>query len=122
MFELSIKTHFSGAHRLRGYAGHCADVHGHNWSVEVFVRGEKLDGTGMLVDFKKIKKEVRAVMDELDHKDLCKIRAFRKTNPSSENIARFIFKRTAARLDCGAYKVSRVTIGETPESSASYWE
>jgi 6-pyruvoyltetrahydropterin/6-carboxytetrahydropterin synthase len=113
VFELSIRTHFSGAHRLKGYPGQCADLHGHNWSVEVFVRGPKLDGIGV---------QVKAVMDELDHKNLCDLKAFRKINPSSENIAKFIFARVAARLDCKAYKVSRVTVGETPESSASYWE
>jgi 6-pyruvoyltetrahydropterin/6-carboxytetrahydropterin synthase len=90
--------------------------------VEVFVRGARLNGTGLLVDFKKIKEEVGAVIDELDHKDLCALKAFRKVNPSSENIARFIFNAVSARLNCKTYKVSRVTVGETQESSASYWE
>ncbi|MBA4389029.1 MAG: 6-carboxytetrahydropterin synthase QueD [Verrucomicrobia bacterium] len=122
MFELSVKTHFSAAHHLRGYPGLCASVHGHNWHVEVFVRGEKLSRTGMLVDFRKIKDAVKAVMKKLDHTDLNKLPAFRKTNPTSENIARFIHEATAAQLNCRQYKVAMVTVGETSESRASYWE
>lgn len=121
MFELSIKTHFSAAHRLVGYAGACANPHGHNWEVEVFVRGPRLNALGMLMDFKDIKKAVRAAMDEVDHCDLNQFPAFVRENPTSENLARFLHQRLAGMLDSNALKVHRITVCETPGTSASYW-
>jgi 6-pyruvoyltetrahydropterin/6-carboxytetrahydropterin synthase len=122
MFEISVKTHFSAAHRLVGYPGHCANPHGHNWEVEVFVRGRKLNKTGILVDFKQLKEEVRRILGEVDHSDLNKQKAFRKQNPSSENIARFLYTRLSAKIDDRTCKVFCVTVRETPESMAKYWK
>ncbi len=51
IFEVSIETHFSAAHALRGYPGDCARLHGHNWTVRVFVRCRELDETGIGIDF-----------------------------------------------------------------------
>ena len=44
MYEVMIEEEFSAAHALRGYRGKCENLHGHNWKVEVYVRGEQLDG------------------------------------------------------------------------------
>ena len=122
MFEVSIKARFSAAHHLVGYSGHCAVQHGHNWDVEVFVRGRKLNKTGILVDFQTIKETVRGVLGELDHSDLNTRQAFRKQNPTSENIARFLHKKLSKRLNSRDCKVSCVAVCETPESRARYWE
>src|SRR5436309_1565181 len=43
MYEVMIEEEFSAAHALRGYRGKCENMHGHNWKVEVYVRGEQLD-------------------------------------------------------------------------------
>ena len=48
MYEVMIEEEFSAAHALRGYRGKCENLHGHNWKVEVYVRGERLDDVGML--------------------------------------------------------------------------
>jgi 6-pyruvoyltetrahydropterin/6-carboxytetrahydropterin synthase len=122
MFEASIKTHFSAAHHLVGYPGPCADQHGHNWEVEVSVRGGKLGKTGMLMDFRKIKETVRGVLGEIDHSDLNTHKAFRKQNPTSENIARFLYRELAKRLPDRGCRVAAVAVRETPESTATYWE
>ncbi len=121
MFELSIKTHFSAAHRLVGYAGPCANPHGHNWDVEVFVRGAELNELGMLMDFKDIKTAVRTAMDEVDHCDLNQLPAFVRENPTSENLARYLHEQLAKVLNGAALKVSKVTVCETPGTTASYW-
>ena len=121
MFELNIRTHFSAAHHLAGYPGSCAALHGHNWGVEVFVRGRELDATGMLVDFRLLKASVRELLKEIDHTDLNQSPAFKTVNPTSENIARFLFDRLSAGLDCAQYRISRVTVCETPDSTSSYW-
>lgn len=121
MFELSIKTHFSAAHRLVGYAGPCANPHGHNWEVEVFVRGPRLNPLGMLIDFKDIKKAVRTAMDEVDHCDLNQLPAFVRENPTSENLARFLHERLSNLLNGADLQVHKVTVCETPGTTASYW-
>jgi 6-pyruvoyltetrahydropterin/6-carboxytetrahydropterin synthase len=121
MFELSIKTHFSAAHRLVGYAGPCANPHGHNWDVEVFVRGTQLNELGMLIDFTDIKEAVRMAMKEVDHCDLNQLPAFMRENPTSENLARYLHERLSETLNGKALKVFKVTVCETPRTTASYW-
>lgn len=122
MFELSIKTHFSGAHHLEGYPGKCAEHHGHTWKVEVFVRGEKLDKDGILIDFSSLRETVGSVLNTIDHSDLNTLDAFKKQSPTSENIAAFLFKQLSTDLNCDTYRISRVSVQETPGTKADYWE
>ena len=56
MFEVKVESSFSAAHHLLNYKGACENQHGHNWKVEVYVRGENLNESGILVDFKVLKK------------------------------------------------------------------
>jgi 6-pyruvoyltetrahydropterin/6-carboxytetrahydropterin synthase len=122
MFELSVTTHFSAAHRLVGYAGQCAQPHGHNWEVAIFLRGEALDDIGMMVDFRDVKQAVREIMEELDHGDLNALPAFAQSNPTSENLARYVYEKISRALNCSRYRIHRVKVCETPGTSASYWE
>ncbi len=120
MFELTVREEFSAAHQLRGYEGACEKLHGHNWKVEVTVRGERLNEIGILLDFKELRKALREVLAELDHRNLNELPAFTRENPSSENLARFIFEKLAARLASYPVKVYRVTVCETDRACASY--
>lgn len=122
MFELSVQGRFSAAHHLSGYDGKCAGLHGHNWDVELFVRGPRTAESGMLTDFKKLRAALVSALEELDHADLNRVERLVGVNPTSENIAQFLYRTLSGRLDCDAYSVSRVTVRETPESAASYWE
>lgn len=122
MYELSVKASFSAAHRIKGHRGGCANLHGHNWDVEVLIRGDKLDKTGFVVDFKVVKKAMREIMDGLDHADLNALPPFRKSNPTSEHLAAHIFRKAAARLDCPRYRVSGVRVAESPGTSVLYRE
>ena len=122
MFELDVIREFSSAHCLKGYCGNCSEKHGHNWSVQVFIRSEKLDEIGIAVDFKALKRELDALLGELDHKDLNSIPPFDKLNPTSENIAMYIYKRLAEKLNGNGVKVYRVRVGENASSGASYFE
>lgn len=103
MFHLNIKRKFAAAHRLEGYNGECASLHGHNWTVEVEVAGERLDECGMLIDFKDLKRMVDGIISELDHKYLNEIVPFDRgrggANPTAENIAAYIYKGMKVRLD-----------------------
>ena len=122
MFELDVIREFSSAHCLKGYCGNCSEKHGHNWSVQVFIRSEKLDEIGIAVDFKALKRELDARLGELDHKDLNSIPPFDKLNPTSENIAMYIYKRLSGKLNGNGVKVYRVRVGENASSGASYFE
>lgn len=122
MFEVSVRSHFSAAHRLRGYRGTCEALHGHNWEVEVFVRGRELDKIGIMVDFRDLKDALKTVLKGIDHTDLNMLGPFKRTNPTSENIARFLFRQLATRIKGRRYKMHRVCVRETPETGSCYWE
>ncbi|MBD3296644.1 MAG: 6-carboxytetrahydropterin synthase QueD [Candidatus Omnitrophica bacterium] len=118
MFSVRIRSKFSSAHNLRGYKGACEDLHGHNWRVEAEVSGVELDDLGMLMDFKDLKKELAQVLSSLDHAYLNDVAYFREKNPTSENIARYIFKELSPRV--GDRVLQSVTVWETDTSSATY--
>ena len=122
MYEVYVKTHFSAAHALRGYPGDCARTHGHNWIIEVYVKCQELDGIGIGVDCRNIKKAVKEVLSGLDHFDLNDLPAFKKVNPTSENIAKFLYVETGKILNTDITRVSKVKVCETPGAGAFYWE
>jgi len=122
MYELKIITHMACAHQLREFEGRCENLHGHNWKIEVFVTGNELEPNGILIDFKRIKSVTEKVIDELDHKFLNDLEYFKGVNPSSENIARYIFKALGYALNSNNARVSRVTAWESDNACASYTE
>ncbi|WP_045215169.1 6-carboxytetrahydropterin synthase QueD [Desulfonatronovibrio magnus] len=93
-WQLRVSAEFSSSHQLRNYCGKCENLHGHNFQVEVQVKGVEVNAdTGMLMDFKDLKKILNTVLEELDHKHLNDLEYFKTINPSSENIARYIYER-----------------------------
>jgi 6-pyruvoyltetrahydropterin/6-carboxytetrahydropterin synthase len=122
MFVLKIVTDFAAAHFLRDYAGNCANLHGHNWQIEVSIEAKELDKVGMAIDFKTIKLTTKTVIDKLDHKLLNDIKPFDTLNPTAENIAKYCYQEIANKMNTPSVKVSLVTIWETPRACASYKE
>ena len=122
VFEVYVKTHFSAAHSLAGYQGDCARVHGHNWIIEVFARCQKLDEIGIGIDFRDIKTGVKKVLQGLDHFNLNELPAFQNSNPTSENIAKFLYHELGQKLNSDAVRISKVKVSETPGAGAFYWE
>jgi len=120
MYEVMVEGNFSAAHNLRGYGKKCEKLHGHNWKVQVGIRGGKLDNTGMLVDFREVRDYLERIMEKLDHRYLNEISHFKVTNPTSENIARFIYSELKARLKSSRYIVNKVTVWESDTASATY--
>jgi 6-pyruvoyltetrahydropterin/6-carboxytetrahydropterin synthase len=118
MYSIKVEGNFSSAHNLRGYKGKCEDLHGHNWKVEVLVASAKLDKIGMVMDFKFVKKSLADILERLDHKYLNKLDYFKRVNPTSENIARYIFDKLRSRLP----QMVSVTVWENPASRATYDE
>jgi 6-pyruvoyltetrahydropterin/6-carboxytetrahydropterin synthase len=120
MFELTVVEEFSAAHRLPGTGGKCEALHGHNWKVTAFVECEHLDALGLGIDFRVLRRHLRAVLADLDHRDLNETSWFRETNPSAEHLARHVFERLAERLAGGPAAVVRVLVQEGDDSGAAY--
>lgn len=120
IYELMVEDEFSSAHFLRGYHGKCENIHGHNWKVQVFVKSEKLNKIGLVEDFKKLKKDLSVSLDKLDHKFINDIQQFKKINPSSENIAKFIFTEISEKIETTTIRLSKVTVWESSNSNATY--
>lgn len=127
MFEVAIEHTFAAGHALRHYKGKCENVHGHNYKVQVVVRGENVDRkTGMLADFVELKRLLRAISEPLDHVFLNDIEPFITLEPSAENIAWYICEKMQAGLtrDDDAHEnpveVAEVKVWETDIQSATY--
>lgn len=121
MFDIFIDTHFAGGHHLRDYPGKCETPHGHNWKVRVTVRATELDHLGMGIDFKIIKEQVKITLKKIDHKNLNELEIFEKVNPSSENIAIFIFNDLQETLSSNRYQLYSVTVKETDFQGLTYY-
>jgi len=120
MYEVRIKTEFSAAHNLREVGGRCESLHGHNFTVEVAVEAATLDEAGMVVDFRLLKEKTRAILEGLDHCYLNQLPVFERINPSSENLAAFIFHELARSLNGLSFQVSSVSVWESETSKAIF--
>lgn len=131
MYSVTKRVEFCYGHRLLGHAGPCRHPHGHNAVAEIEVRAGQLDDMNMVIDFADLKQRIEHWIDrEIDHRMILRqddplVDALRalgepvyllESNPTAERIARLIFE--AARE--GGLAVSRVTLWETPSSSATY--
>lgn len=122
MFDLTIESQFSAAHQLREYKGKCENLHGHNWRVQVTVSSDKLNDIGMVIDFHELKAMVNEVIHSLDHSFLNDVFPFTEINPSSENIAKWIFESLKKKLGSEPCNLSSVTVWENESSSATFYE
>ena len=118
MFEIKTQAFFAAAHHLLNYEGECENQHGHNWMVEAYVKGDTLDKSNILIDYKILKRELRAVLDTLDHKDINELSEFKGESPSSEMIAYFIYTKLKEKF----VQLSKVSVWETQTSCCSYYE
>ena len=122
MFEISVRSQFSAAHQIRDYGGKCEELHGHNWAVEVKMQSPELDETGMVMDFAVLKKALEGVLERLDHKFINDLPMFKDTNPTSENIALFIYGKLEKLVPENSAGLSAVTVWESERSCATYSE
>jgi len=120
MFEVSVRDHIASAHQLHGYDGPCKDMHGHTWKIEIVVCGEKLDEVGLLSDFKIVKAKLKEVLAPLDHVVLNDLPAFKDLNPSTENLARHIYR--ALNHQCDPLHLKHVQVWESDTASVIYYE
>jgi 6-pyruvoyltetrahydropterin/6-carboxytetrahydropterin synthase len=121
-FTLKTLLDFAAAHSLRGYAGDCAKLHGHNWKVEVQVTGRELNDIGMLIDFKEIKSHAKQAVAELDHTFLNDHPHFQRVNPTAENIAQYLYTEIAKRIESETVQMHSITIWENDRNCVIYSE
>ncbi len=122
MYRLTVKTSFAAAHNLINYQGDCENLHGHNWKVDVAVAARELDKSGLGIDFKILRREAGEIVNELDHKYINENPEFAGVSPSSENISRYLYRRLSERLNNGNITVESVTVWESDNASACYYE
>lgn len=86
MYYVHKRLEISASHQLKlSYESKCENLHGHNWYIDIFLKGKELNQDGMLMDFTHIKKTIQ---DKMDHKNLCEV--FPDMNTTAENMARKI--------------------------------
>jgi len=117
-YELTRVFEFSAAHFLpeAGETHKCRTAHGHNFVIDVTVRGEPDRRAGWVIDFADIRAAVGPVVGELDHHLLNEIPGLE--NPTSESLARWLWQRLKPRLP----GLARIAVSETPSSRCVYWE
>ena len=123
MYILTVEDHFASAHQLREYKGKCENIHGHNWKIELTVSSKKLNNIGLVLDFGDMKRILKEITDYLDHTNLNLIDPFHKINPSSENIAKYIFDefdKKLMELSLDGVKTDSVTCWESHTSRCTY--
>jgi 6-pyruvoyltetrahydropterin/6-carboxytetrahydropterin synthase len=120
MYEVTTIKSFSAAHMLTAIGGKCEELHGHNFKVEVTIAAKNLNSSGILIDFRYVKKWLQEILDNLDHKHLNEIPFFTEINPSSENIAQYIYREMKLKAKQAEVKVARVKVWESESSAVTY--
>ncbi|MGE5256111.1 MAG: 6-carboxytetrahydropterin synthase QueD [Hyphomicrobiales bacterium] len=120
MYELKVTTRFAAAHRLTMVGAKCENLHGHNWKIEVYLAGSRLDEAGVLMDFGEIKTRLREIITRLDHQFLNDLPMFEGRQPSSERIARYVAEELRKRISTPDVRVSRVAAWESEDCCATY--
>lgn len=95
--------------------GHkCRRMHGHSFRIEVHVSGELEPETGWVMDFADLKRAFRPLFDQLDHRLLNEVEGLE--NPTSENLARWVWARLRPELP----GLSKVVVQETCNAGCAY--
>ena len=113
MFEVTVDDSFAAGHYLR------------NYKVRVTLAGNELDKAGLLLDFKDLREVMKHAIDRLDHQMINDLEPFTVLNPSAENLAKYFYDQTNARLGqvtAGRVRVKNVTVFETDTTTATYSE
>ena len=128
MYTVCVRDHFMIAHSFRGEVfGPAQRMHGATYVVDLELRRPDLDADGVVVDIGKLSDSLRAVLAELNYRNLDEAREFAGRNTTTEFLAREIFDRIAVRIEDGQLGLNtaglssmRVTLRESHVAWASY--
>ncbi len=139
VYSLDVEQDFDSAHFLAGYQGKCGNIHGHRWRVILTIKGEELENNiqnrGMLVDFSKLKDDLKHEVDYFDHSLIVEKDSLKETTmnalleegfkviqlefrPTAENLSKYFYDMMGRY----GYRVAHVTVYETPNNCATYTE
>jgi len=121
VFSVTVRDHVMVAHSLRGEVfGPAQRLHGATYVVDATFRRAELDADGVVVDIGRAAEELRAVLAELDYRNLDEEPSLAGVNTTTEALARLIADRLAERLQAIELDGLVVTLHESPVASASY--
>ena len=130
------RVKFCAGHRLFGHGGKCEHFHGHNYTADFFVTGDKVDAVGRVLDFADLKARVKGWLDEhwdhsflifdQDHNARAALEMVQPKrmfllpyNPTAENMARYLLEEMCPQALAGSgARAIRVRLWETDESYA----
>lgn len=119
MFAISVETSFRASHQLTFPDGEKEPIHSHDWLVTAELAGEKLNDTGVVMDFHQFRVMLEEVTAGLGDNALVKIDYFQRNNPSAENVAKYIYYKLEPGLPSGV-KLQNVRVVEEPGCSATF--
>jgi len=115
MTKITRSFYFDSCHNLLNYDGKCANLHGHRWKLNVEIKRPCNERSGMVMDFGDLKRIVnKHIVDNLDHRHINEII---EINPTAENMLVFIWQYLEKHALLKG--MSKLTLWETPDSSAS---
>jgi 6-pyruvoyl-tetrahydropterin synthase len=123
VFSVTVRDHTMIAHSLRGETfGPAQRLHGATYVVDATFRRAELDSDGVVIDIGRASEELRAVLAELDYRNLDDEPSLAGVNTTTEALARLIADRLAERIGNAAPGLDSlvVTLRESPVASASY--
>jgi len=129
MYSLAVSDHVMIAHSFVGEIfGPAQQLHGATYAVEIELRRAELDGNGLVCDIGLALATLKAVLAELNYRNLDELLAFRGRNTTTEFLAGEIFRRVKARIGTGALGPGtvgalaglRVLLRESPVAWAAY--
>ncbi|MGO8916154.1 MAG: 6-pyruvoyl trahydropterin synthase family protein [Stellaceae bacterium] len=129
MYSLAVSDHVMIAHSFIGEIfGPAQQLHGATYVVEMELRRTQLDGNGLVCDIGLALKTLKAVLGELNYRNLDELGEFRGRNTTTEFLAGEIFRRLKARIaegalgpgTAGALATMRVSLRESPVAWAAF--
>lgn len=103
MYSVTVRDHFMIAHSLQGDAfGPAQGLHGATYVVDATFRRPELDSDGIVLDIGLASEKLKAVLADLNYRNLDDEPAFAGTNTTTEILARVVFDRLAQALRTGA--------------------
>ena len=114
--EISKTFRIEAAHRLPNVpAGHkCSRLHGHSFAIAIHVSGPLDPELGWVMDYADLKAAFAPLFEQLDHHYLNEVPGLE--NPTSEELARWVWERLAPRLPL----LSKVVVNETCTTACEY--
>lgn len=116
MITVTKKFTFEYAHCLPNYQGDCARVHGHRGVCLISVKGEIDSESGMIIDFKQLKKDMNPIFDQFDHHMLNNF----IPNPTAENMLKYIVASIRGLNEWYEANLYKVRVYETEDSYAEW--